>query len=148
MIDKKTLGQHARKEHLVLNNNLEQDDGDLFEVMDWIHDYVDACYFLSISPLRDLRRVFPDYRWEYCATGNFRDVQDLVGRSDFIWQANISQLGDGEYELFVATRKIRRDAKKFVFAGKKKKSQVTTKLIEFAQSCNAEAIFCDLLDIM
>lgn len=105
--------------HADLHKALEEGEagvGSRADVMRDIQEYVDACWQLDISPLQQLRRILPQYKWSYHKLKSQRAARQVVARSDFVWRANYSPLEERDgFELFTATAHINREPLKLVF---------------------------------
>ena len=93
---------------------------DLGMGMEFIQDYLKSCYFLSINPLPELRRILPQFEWSFFRSKEgapgVKETGDVVDRSDLIWLMEGGGL-HGSFTIVTATRKEARPPKKMFFIG-------------------------------
>lgn len=65
-----------------------QEREDLHSVMEQIQDFLDLCYMMGINPLRELRRMLPQYTWQFHTSKDKGYIRKTVSSSDFIWRVN------------------------------------------------------------
>ncbi len=98
-------------------------------VMEYIHEVFDSCYFLGMTPLRELRRILPQYQWKYHSIKNEKHIQQILASCDFSWMTCWANDED-EIELVTATKidRIPAEPLKYFWAGYRKGSEVTDRL--------------------
>ncbi|HWB33775.1 MAG TPA: hypothetical protein VG753_00420, partial [Candidatus Paceibacterota bacterium] len=95
---------------------------DLGMGMEFIQDYLKSCYFLSINPLPELRRILPQFEWRFFRSTKggpgVKETGDVVDQSDLIWL--IEGGFHTSFTIVTATRKEARPPKKMFFIGENK----------------------------
>ena len=66
-------------------------DEDLHSVMQQIQEFLDVCYMIGINPLRELRKILPQYKWQFHTSKDKGYIRKTVSNSDFIWRVNWMQ---------------------------------------------------------
>jgi hypothetical protein len=117
-------------------------------VMQWVSEYIYASYFMSINPLRNLRKVLPQYNWVFHEKLNYGAAARVARQSDFIWCSNafgaedpgIYSVREEGIELVTATLRQKREPLRLFYAGEKKVSSgdKPTFLMKLAEDCGAE----------
>jgi len=107
-------GQEEKAEEYRLN---------LPTAMEVIHDYLKSCYFLSINPLPELRRILPQFKWQFHRTEKggkgIPPAGDIVEESDLIWMMDGGF--HGSFALVTATSLDEKPRRSIFFAGRKMK---------------------------
>ncbi len=124
----------------------------LYEEMDSIQKYLESCYFLTINPLPQLRRLLPQFLWRFDKCKSIDQAKGVVAQSDLIWRVNrwVSDWAEeekiGELEVNFVTanpiNSLRR--RKTFFAGDKKASEQTTPELEFVKACGGEPEYAEI----
>ncbi len=65
--------------------NPHQSSSDRHYMMDVIHAYLDASYFIGINGVRQLRGILPQYNWEYVEVRSIYHFERVVQSVDFLW---------------------------------------------------------------
>ena len=87
----------------------------LQSMMEDIQTLLDACYSLGINPLRELRKILPQYSWKYWVIKRGLP-RTTISQSDFIW--NVDWFGvHEEFHFVTATKLERREPLKYFWAG-------------------------------
>ncbi|MEI6659973.1 MAG: hypothetical protein WCK91_00950 [bacterium] len=112
--------------------------------MNQIQDVFEACYFLGMNPLSELRRILPFYRWtfhciDYESDGKIRRV---ITTSDFIWRTNWAN-DDGDIQLVTATRNNRTEPLKFFWAGGESESRPDREMTDFVKEFGGEPVYLE-----
>jgi hypothetical protein len=107
----------------VLSGSKEPDEGELTlgEAMWWIDEYIHSSYFLAINPLPALRRILPQFRWEFRRSKEDEDLSvatDIIQESDLIWMI---RGGTEVFTLVTATSSEEKPRRNAFFAGKRLK---------------------------
>lgn len=126
----------------------------LYEEMDNIQKYLESCYFLSINPLPQLRRILPQFLWRFDRCESIGRVKELVEQSDLIWRVNCwvtdwseeEERGELEVDLVTANPVNSMRRRKIFFAGDKKASEKTTPQIEFVRACGGEPEYAEIIN--
>lgn len=83
----------------------------LVGIMCQIQDFLNACYYLGVNPLRELRQILPQYTWKYVSLKNHNSIKEVVTKADFIWRVNWIDDGLSRYsdtiQLVTATKSDR-----------------------------------------
>jgi hypothetical protein len=92
---------------------------DLGMGMEFIQDYLKSCYFLSINPLPELRRILPQFEWRFFRSEEgdrgVKQTGDVVNESDLVWF--IEGGFHRPFTIVIATHKEARAPKKMFFIG-------------------------------
>lgn len=116
-------------------------------VMEYIQDYLDSCYFLSINPLSSLRHIFPQYEWRYHRLQNRKQALEVVAQSDFIWQGECFSVSDEDGWVFcTATARSPREPLKMFFGGTKKASQKVSSLVKAIESLKGNPVYFEVVN--
>jgi hypothetical protein len=75
-------------EALESRENPHTPEDDLHEVMKQIQEFLTACYWMGINPLRELRKMLPQYRWQFHVSKDKGHIRKTVSNSDLIWRVN------------------------------------------------------------
>ena len=122
----------------------------LHGIMSQINELLSACYSLGINPLRELRRLLPQYAWEYRESKNRSLVTKTIASSDFIWRVNwlddMPESYSEKIQLVTATKTDRDEPFKLFFAGEKKKLEPSTRKLDFVSALGGDPVYCELLD--
>lgn len=104
----------------VFDSGEEKGGIDLGMGMEFIQDYLHSCYFLSINPLPELRRILPQFEWSFFRSveggPGVKETGDVVDKSDLIWMIEGGGL-HGSFTIVTATRTEIRLPKKMFFIG-------------------------------
>lgn len=88
------------------NPYIEEDD--LHSVMEQIQEFLDACYMIGVNPLREMRKMLPQYTWQFHVSCDRNQTRKIVSNSDFIWRVNwmvdMPNEWSGKVELVTATK--------------------------------------------
>lgn len=68
----------------------------LHEILAHVQEFFLCNYLLGINPLRELRRMLPQYTWQYHRSKNRGEIGEAVSHSDFIWRLNWHDVDDPE----------------------------------------------------
>lgn len=119
-------------------------------IMEQIEDLLDACYFLGINPLRELRHMLPQYSWKFLSLKDRSLTTKTIANSDFIWRVNwledMSESYSEKIELVTATKTSRSKHFKLFFAGQKKKLEQSTRELDFVRALGGDPVYSELLD--
>ena len=123
----------------VFDSGEEKRGIDLGMGMEFIQDYLKSCYFLSINPLPELRRILPQFKWNFFRSAEggpgAKETGDLVDKSDLIWM--IEGGFHRPFTVVTATRKEVRPPKKMFFIGENKYG---TDVKEWAEAFEANLV--------
>ncbi len=88
------------------NPHIPEDD--LHSVMEQIQNFLEACYMMGVNPLRELRKMLPQYHWQFHVSKDKGHIRKTVSNSDLIWRVNwdkdMSESWCDEIELVTATK--------------------------------------------
>jgi hypothetical protein len=120
MKKKEKFGYESKEMHAGFFEALEgrenpyASEEDLHEVMEQIQGFLTACYWIGVNPLRELRKILPQYEWKFHVLKDERRIRETVSDSDLIWRMNWEMDTDDiwadEIELVTATNLSRPDS--------------------------------------
>ena len=83
-------------------------EDDLHSVMEQIQNFLEACYMMGVNPLRELRKMLPQYNWQFHVSKDKGHIRRTVSNSDLIWRVNwdkdMSESWCDEIEFVTATK--------------------------------------------
>lgn len=110
---KKKFGYESKEmyagffEALEGRENPHTPEDDLHEVMGQIQEFLIACYWMGVNPLRELRKMLPQYQWQFHVSKDKGHIRKTVSGSDLIWRVNwdmdVRDSWAEEIELVTAT---------------------------------------------
>ena len=123
-------------------------------IMQQIQEFLNASYMLGTNPLRELRRILPQYKWQYHELTDQGLIKHTVAASDFIWRVNwlddMPNVFATKLELVTATMissaQPKPEPSRWFWAGNKKKLERTTHKITYARACDGYPVYYEILD--
>lgn len=143
-------GETPKAFHERLFKALENgEDDDFFGItdgMEYIQDYLESSYYLSINPLRELRRILPQYEWRFIRCKDMSEAKRAVTESDFVWLVTAAWMNpQNESESFdIVTARARvqtAERRKYCFGGKKNASADTTRVLQWIEQCGGDPVY-------
>ncbi|MDB5266633.1 MAG: hypothetical protein JWN89_448 [Parcubacteria group bacterium] len=140
---------HARFFRLLSDPDLEDEqDETMYDVMSQIQDLLNACYWLGINPLEELKRILPQYAWNYLRSKDLDLIRAEVAKSDLIWRVNWTEdgfkgIGVRAEEIQLVTAQLIGSFKvleHLFFAGWQETAEESTPKLDFVRELGGEPI--------
>lgn len=112
-----------------LDDDPEADDG-IYGAMEDIQNYLHSSYILVINPLPGLRRLLPQFKWQFHRPKTDADIRKLIRKANLVWSVyadwfNPNFRRPDERYFVTAVHLTKEDDRRFIFGGRLCEAQAT-----------------------